>query len=52
MSAFSERRTPRLSALMVLVSGGLILYALQTKAGGYRLEDIPDVFVRVIAMFI
>jgi len=52
LSAVSDRRAPRASAITILISGGLILLAIQTKPGGYRIEEIPDVFVRVIAAFI
>jgi hypothetical protein len=52
MSALSDRRAPRASALTVLIAGGLIVYAVRTHPGGYRFEDLPDVFVRVVAQFI
>ncbi|WP_366523162.1 hypothetical protein [uncultured Tateyamaria sp.] len=52
LSAISDQRAPRASAITVLIAGGLILLAIQTQPGGYRLEDIPDVFVRVVAQFI
>ena len=51
LSAISDRRAPRASAITILIAGGLILLAVQTQPGGYRLEDIPEVFVRVIASF-
>ncbi|KIC51863.1 hypothetical protein [Tateyamaria sp. ANG-S1] len=52
LSAISDRRAPRASAITVLIAGGLIVLALQTQPGGYTLQEIPDVFVRVIASFI
>ncbi|GGX43383.1 hypothetical protein GCM10007385_09120 [Tateyamaria omphalii] len=52
LSAISDRRAPRASAITILIAGGLILLAIQTKPGGYSIEEIPDVFVRVIAAFI
>jgi len=51
MSAVSDGRAPRASALTILIAGGLILYATQTKPGGYSFEEIPDVFVSVVARF-
>ncbi|WP_299048544.1 hypothetical protein [uncultured Tateyamaria sp.] len=51
LSAISDRRAPRASAITILIAGGLILLAIQTQPGGYTLEEIPDVFVRVIASF-
>ncbi|KIN74056.1 hypothetical protein [Sulfitobacter guttiformis] len=52
LSALSDRRAPRASAITVLIAGGLILFAIQGKPGGYRLEQLPDVFVSVIARFV
>lgn len=48
LSAISDRRGPRASALTILIAGGLILYALQTQPGGYSLQDVPSAFVRVV----
>lgn len=52
LSAFSESRPPRVSAILLLSSGGLITYAVMTNPGGYRLEQIPDVFFSVLGRFI
>lgn len=52
LSAVSDGRAPRASAITILIAGGLILLAMQTQPGGYTLQEIPDVFVRVIAPFI
>ena len=52
LSAYSESRPPRLSALLLLSGGGLVLYALMLRPGGYRLEQIPDVFFSVLGRFI
>ena len=49
LSSLSDGRAPRTSAVMFLISGGCILYAIQTHPGGYTLQEIPDAFVRVIA---
>jgi hypothetical protein len=49
ISAFSDRRVPRASAVTIIIAGALILYAVQNKAGGYRFEDIPNAFIEVIA---
>jgi hypothetical protein len=51
VSSFSDNRTPRASALVVLISGGLIIYALRSQPGGYALEDIPDTILQVIARY-
>lgn len=49
LSSLSDGRAPRVSAVMILIAGGCILYALQAKPGGYTLQGVPDAFVRVIA---
>ena len=52
LSAFSDRRAPRASAITILIAGALVLYAIQTKPGGYTLEDVPNAFIRVTADYI
>ena len=51
LSAVSDRRAPRASAITVLIAGGLIVFAVLGKPGGYQLAQLPDVFVSVIARF-
>ncbi len=52
LSAMSDKRAPRASAVLVLIAGGLILYAMQQQPGGYRMDQIPDVFMRVVRQFL
>ena len=52
LSAITDGRAPRASALTILIAGGLVLYAVQIKPGGYVLSDIPDAFVRVVAQLV
>lgn len=52
LSAFSDGRTPRTAALVVIASGILIIWAIQSKPGGYTLREIPEAFVRVVAQFL
>lgn len=47
VSAFSDGRVPRAAALMVMLGGGLIAWSLTGKPGGYSLDQIPEVFVKV-----
>lgn len=49
LSAFIDGRAPRSSAIVILIAGGLIWLAVDQKPGGYTLNDVPDVFVRVFA---
>ncbi|KHA53750.1 hypothetical protein [Sulfitobacter geojensis] len=51
LSALSDKRAPRASAITVLMGGLLILYAVQTKPGGYTFDQVPDVFVSVVARY-
>ena len=52
MSAWSDRRRPRASMLVILIAGGIVIYALQSKPGGYRMAEVPEVFIRVIAKYV
>ena len=51
VSAFSDGRAPRASALTVLIAGGMIVYAINTHPGGYALEDVPDAVLHVVAHY-
>ncbi|UWQ29350.1 hypothetical protein K3555_16425 [Leisingera sp. M527] len=48
LSAFSEQRPPRASVATILIAIGLIAYAVIMKPGGYRIDEIPDAFFRVL----
>jgi uncharacterized membrane protein len=52
LSAMSEARPPRVSSLLLLAGVGLIAYAVMTRPGGYRLEQIPDIFFSVLGRFV
>jgi len=51
LSAISDGRAPRTSAVMILIAGGLILYAIQSRPGGYSFSDVPGVFTSVVARY-
>lgn len=51
VSAYSEGRAPRIAAVMLIIGGGLALYAVTQKPGGYTLFDVPQAFVRVVAHY-
>lgn len=48
-SAIVDRNPPRVASFAVVVAGGLMLYAIYNKPGGYQLQDLPDVIGRVVA---
>lgn len=52
VSAFSDQRAPRASAVTILIGGALILFAVVTKPTGYSIEQVPNVFFDVIARII
>ncbi|QDC11692.1 hypothetical protein FHY55_17940 [Oceanicola sp. D3] len=52
IGAFSESRTPRAAAIMVLISAGLISVAVLRKPGGYSLSTAPDVFMNVVSSIV
>ncbi len=51
LSALSDNRAPRASAITILIAGGLIVFAVLDKPGGYQLANLPEIFVNVIARF-
>ncbi|WP_278922861.1 MULTISPECIES: hypothetical protein [Pseudophaeobacter] len=52
LSNLSENRPPRSSAFLLLSGAGLIVYAVLSHPGGYRIEQIPDVFFSVLGRFL
>ncbi len=52
VSSVSDRRTPRVAAVALLVGGGLFTWALTQKPGGYQISEIPDVMVQVVARYV
>ncbi|KCV81169.1 hypothetical protein ATO10_13349 [Actibacterium atlanticum] len=48
LNAYSEGRPPRFAAMLAIAAGALIVLAVTNNPVGYKLEDIPDVFTRVI----
>lgn len=52
LSAFSEGRAPRVAAFTVVAAGVMVVWAIQTKPGGYSLSEIPNIFVQVVAKYL
>ncbi len=52
LSAFSERRAPRVAALTVILAGVMILWSVRENPGRYSLGAIPDIFVKVVADYL
>lgn len=51
LSAWIENRAPRLGAVMIIGAGGLIVYALVTRPGGYSFNEVPGILVNVLGGF-
>jgi uncharacterized protein YjeT (DUF2065 family) len=51
VSALSDRRPPRVAALVLIAAGCLVVWGIQKKPTGYSLTDVPNAFVRVVGMF-
>lgn len=51
VSAFSESRPPRAAAIMVMIGGGLLVFAVTQHPGGYAVEDVPEALIRVVARY-
>ncbi|MFD3190313.1 hypothetical protein ACFMPD_08570 [Sedimentitalea sp. HM32M-2] len=52
LSAVTDGRAPRASALTILIAGGLILFAVSSKPGGYQIDQIPEVVLGVVARIV
>ncbi|MAY31756.1 MAG: hypothetical protein MRY67_10620 [Rhodovulum sp.] len=52
LNAYSEGRSPRTAALMILVAGCCIVFAVTSSPVGYTMQDVPDAFVRVFGQFL
>lgn len=52
LNAYSEGRSPRTAALMILVAGCCVVFAVSASPVGYTLQDVPEAFVRVFGRLI
>lgn len=51
ISAYIEGRTPRAGAVLILLSGTLIVLALSKHPAGYSFKDVPEAFLRVAGRY-
>ena len=51
VAAFSDGRRPRIATITLMAAGGLVVYAISTKPGGYTINDLPRVIASVVADF-
>ncbi len=52
VSAFSDGRTPRYPALIILIGVIMIGYAVSERPGAYTFETLPDTFAKVIGRYL
>ncbi len=52
VSAFSDNRTPRYPALIILIGVVMVGYAINGRPGAFTFETLPDVFMRVVGRYI
>jgi len=52
LAAFTDGRLPRAAILLILVSMGMIGFAVLNQPAGYPIAEIPNVFVDVIARYV
>ncbi|WP_292285194.1 hypothetical protein [Marivita sp.] len=48
VSAISNGDRPRIATITLMIAGGMIVYAITNKPGGYPIESIPRVVSSVI----
>lgn len=52
VSAFADRRAPRMAAVLMLISGAMVTYAVQMREEPYVLKDLDVVFLTVLSRYI
>lgn len=52
VSAFSDGRTPRYPALIILIGVVMISYEVNGRPGAFNFDTLPDVFAKVIGRYI
>jgi len=49
LNAFSTGRPPRTAALLLVVGGGMVTFAVTQQPNSYSIDEMPTVFLRVFA---
>lgn len=52
LGAVFDGRPPRTPAILILIAGGMIIFAIIQHPGGYAIQDVPDAFIRVIGKYL
>lgn len=48
VGAFSRGAPPRMAIVSLMAGGGMIVYANSSRPGGYSLEEMPNLFLKVL----
>ncbi|PID36448.1 MAG: hypothetical protein CR993_05115 [Rhodobacterales bacterium] len=51
-SAVVDGQPPRVAAIMFLIGGALIAFAVTQSPSGYTLQDVPNAIIRVIGHYL
>ena len=51
VNAYSDRRWPRLAALMLIAGGAMLGHSVREAPEEYTLSNVDDVIVRVVATY-
>jgi len=52
LGSLVDKRVPRAAAIMIMIGTGMIAVAVINKPSGYKLEDIPYAFTRVVGKYL
>ncbi|MDP5085940.1 MAG: hypothetical protein NWQ23_11010 [Yoonia sp.] len=52
VSAYADRRWPKQAALMLIIGGGAVAYAMQENPGVYSVATIDEVIVGVLGRYV
>ena len=52
VSAFADRRAPRMPAVVLLLSGSLVYFAIDENPDRYTFDTLDDIFLSVVARYL
>jgi hypothetical protein len=52
VSSLSDGHVTRVAAITIIAAWALIVWSVTGKPGGYRIDQVPDVFAKIVARYI
>ena len=52
VSAWSDNEVPRVAAIVLILGGGMMVWAHTHKPGGYHFDEIPHLIYKLVAKII